>query len=87
MNKLKKRHDLNVDVRKKGSIFAKCIVCETLRDLISKLGRNSSDVKEYEPKLTSCINSPAEAYTIFGSLSLCVPKMNSYVLSMTKWIM
>jgi hypothetical protein len=51
MNKLRKRHDLNVDVRKKGFIFSKCIVCETLKDLISKLGRNNNDVREYELKL------------------------------------
>jgi hypothetical protein len=51
MNKLRKRHDFNVDVRKKGFVFAKCIMCETLTDLISKLGNNNNDVREYELKL------------------------------------
>ncbi len=51
MNKLRKRHDLNVDVRKKGFVFVKCIMCETLTNLISKLGKNSNDVREYELKL------------------------------------
>jgi len=51
MNRLRKIHQLNVDVRKKGSIFAKCTLCESLKDLISKLGRNNDDAKEYELKL------------------------------------
>ncbi len=51
MSRLKKRHHLNVNVRKRGSIFAKCIMWESLKDLISKLGRNSNDAKEYEQKL------------------------------------
>jgi hypothetical protein len=45
MSKLRKRHHLNVDVRKRGSIFAKCIVCESLKEFKSKLGRNNSDGK------------------------------------------
>ncbi len=51
MSKLRKRHHLNVDVRKRGSIFAKCIVCESLKDLMLKFRRNNSDTKEYEVKL------------------------------------
>jgi hypothetical protein len=51
MNRLRKRHHFNVDVRKRGSIFAKCMMCESLKDLISKLGRNNNDAKEYELKL------------------------------------
>jgi len=51
MNMLKKNHHLNVDVRKKGYVFAKYIVCDSLKDLISKLGKNSCDVREYELKL------------------------------------
>jgi hypothetical protein len=51
MNKLRKRHHLNVDVRKRGSMFTKCIMCESLKDLISKLGKNSSDAREYELRL------------------------------------
>jgi hypothetical protein len=44
-------------------MFAKCIVCESLKDLISKLGNNSNEALEYEAKLIkhilhqeSCIN-------------------------------
>jgi hypothetical protein len=48
---LRKRHHLNVDVRKKDFVFAKCSLCESLKDLVSKLGRNSSDAREYELKL------------------------------------
>jgi hypothetical protein len=51
MNRLRKRHHFNVDVKKRGYVFAKCIVCELLKDLISKLEKNNSDVKEYELKL------------------------------------
>ncbi len=51
MNTLKKRRHLNVDVKKKALFFAKCNMCKSLKDLISKLGRNNIDVKEYELKL------------------------------------
>jgi hypothetical protein len=39
MNMLKKRHHFNVDVQKRRSIFTKCTMCESLKDLISKLGK------------------------------------------------
>jgi len=51
MNRLKKRHHLNVDVKKRGYVFAKCIVCKSLKDLISKLEKNNSDARKYELKL------------------------------------
>jgi len=51
MNKLRKRHHLNVDVRKKGFVFAKCTMCESLKDLISKLVNIIIDVIKYELKL------------------------------------
>jgi len=51
MSRLRKRHNLNVDVRKQGFVFTKCIVCESLKDLISKLGKNCNEVLEYEAKL------------------------------------
>jgi hypothetical protein len=47
----KRKKHLNVDVRKKGSIFAKCIICESLKDLISKVGKNNLSVKEHGIKL------------------------------------
>jgi len=55
MSRLKKKHHLNADVRKRGFMFAKCIVCESLKDLISKLGKNSNEVLEYEVKLKNHI--------------------------------
>ncbi len=51
MNMLRKRHYLNVDVKKRGFVFAKCIMCKSLKDLISKLGRNNNDVRKYAFKL------------------------------------
>jgi hypothetical protein len=52
MNRLRKKHHLNVDARKRGFVFAKCIMRESLKDLISKLGRISDDARKYELKLT-----------------------------------
>jgi hypothetical protein len=48
---LRKKHHLNVDVRKRGSKFAKCTSCELLKDLISKVGKNNVGAKEHEMKL------------------------------------
>ncbi len=42
---------MNVDVRKQGSEFVKCIVYESLKDLISKLGKHSNDALKYEVNL------------------------------------
>jgi hypothetical protein len=55
MSRLRKRDHLNVNVQKRGSMFAKCIVCESLKNLISKLGNNSNEALEYEAKLTKHI--------------------------------
>jgi len=38
-------------VQKRGSTFAKCIICEYLKDLISKVGKNNDSAKEHELKL------------------------------------
>jgi len=51
MNRLRKRHHWNLDVRKWGLVFAKCTVCESLKDLISKVKKNSNEAIEYEGKL------------------------------------
>jgi hypothetical protein len=51
MSELKKKHHFNVDVKKRDSIFEKCTMCESLKDLISKLENNNNDAKEYELKL------------------------------------
>ncbi len=31
MSRLRRRHHLNVDVQKRGFVFVKCIVCESLK--------------------------------------------------------
>jgi len=51
MIRLRKKHHLNIDVQKWGSIFAKCIICEYLKYLISKLVNHNNSVFEYEMKL------------------------------------
>jgi hypothetical protein len=51
MSRLKRRHHLNVDVQKRGSMFAKCTICESLKNLISKLGKNNNEALKYEVKL------------------------------------
>ncbi len=51
MSRLKKRHHLNVDVPRWGFVFVKCTMCEYLKDLISKLGKNSNEALKYEAKL------------------------------------
>jgi hypothetical protein len=51
MNMLKNKHHLNIDVWKWRFDFTKCTLCESLKDLISKLGKSNNNVKEYELKL------------------------------------
>ncbi len=51
MSWLRKKHHLNVDVQKKGFTFAKCIVCESLKDLVLKVGKSSASEKEVQMKL------------------------------------
>jgi hypothetical protein len=41
MSRLKKRNHLNVDVRKRSFVFAKRIVFESLKDLISNWERTA----------------------------------------------
>jgi hypothetical protein len=89
MNRLKKRQHLNVDVKKRGFVFAMCTMCKSLKDWISKLGRNSNDAREYELKLKKHLlhqKSNKSLYHTWRS-NLCSSNMSSYVLSMTKWIM
>jgi hypothetical protein len=38
-------------VRKQRSVFAKCIVCESFKDLILKVKENNNEAIEYEGKL------------------------------------
>jgi hypothetical protein len=53
---MRKKHHLNVDVKKRGFTFAKCIVCESLKDLKSKVGKNSASGKEVQMKLKKITN-------------------------------
>jgi hypothetical protein len=38
---IEEEKNLNMDVRKKIYVFAKCIACESLKDLISKVGKKT----------------------------------------------
>ncbi len=40
-----------MDVQKREFIFAKFIICESLKDLTSKIRKKNPNVKEYEIKL------------------------------------
>jgi hypothetical protein len=51
MSRLRKRHHLNVNVQKQGFMFVKSTICESLKDLISKLGKNNIEVLEYKVEL------------------------------------
>jgi hypothetical protein len=51
MSWLRKKHHFNVDVQKKGSTFANCTICESLKDLISKVGKNNVSANKHELKL------------------------------------
>jgi len=61
MSRLRKRHHLNIDVQTRGLVFAKCNVCESLKDLIFKLGKHNNNVIEYEMKLIK--HNHQESYT------------------------
>ncbi len=37
-----------MDMWKRGFVFAKCTICESLKDLISKVRKNNPSVKEHE---------------------------------------
>jgi hypothetical protein len=50
MSRLRRKYHLNVDVWKRGSSFAKCTICECLKTLISKVGKNNANVKGHEMK-------------------------------------
>jgi hypothetical protein len=51
MSRLRKKYHLNVDVQKRGSTFTKYTICKSLKDLMSKVGKNSVSAKEHELKL------------------------------------
>jgi hypothetical protein len=51
MNQLKKKYNFNIDVQIRGSNFAKCVVCKSLKNFISNVGKNSASGKEHELKL------------------------------------
>jgi hypothetical protein len=51
MNQLRRKYHLNADVQKRGLTFAKCIVCESLKDLIPKVERLALRASTLEPPL------------------------------------
>jgi hypothetical protein len=64
MNRLRNKNRFNVDVQKRRLVFIECVMCESFKDLILKLGKNISDTKKYEVKLkknTFCIKNHAKA--------------------------
>jgi hypothetical protein len=64
---------MNMDVWKRRFIFAKCIFCESLKDLTSKVGKNNLCVKEYEIKLKKITftRNLVDVYITLGELNLC----------------
>jgi hypothetical protein len=72
---------MNVDVWKRGSVFAKCTTCESLKDLISKARKNNLSVKEHDIKLKKhkFTKNLVEVYITLGELNLCNLKKISYV--------
>jgi hypothetical protein len=45
-----KKKSFECGLQKTGSVFAKCTVCESLKDLIPKVGKNYPCVEEHEIK-------------------------------------
>ncbi len=46
-----KKKSSECGLQKTGFVFAKCIVCESLKDLIPKVGKSNPCVKENEIKI------------------------------------
>jgi len=88
MSLLRKKYHLNVDVPKKGSTFAKCIICEYLKNLISKVGKNSASAKEHELKMKrhKSIKSHVDIFIIVGNQSPFNQRNNFCVSFMVRWI-
>jgi hypothetical protein len=79
---------LNGDVKICGSNFAKCIICESLKDLISKICKNSASAKKNEMKLwkdSSFIKNNVDVFITFGELNQYNPKKSIFISSMTRW--
>jgi len=87
MSHLRKKHRLSVDVKKWDYIFVKCTICESLKDLISKVGKNSTSAKEHETKLQKH-NIHRESCICFyhtWKIESIQSKENIFVSSMTRW--
>ncbi len=70
-----------MDVRKRGCVFAKSTICESLKDLISKAGKKNPNVKEHEIKLKKITftKNLVGIYITLRELNLCNLKKFSYV--------
>jgi hypothetical protein len=66
MNWLRRKYHLDVDVWKIGSTFAKCTICKSLKDLISKVGKNSVSANELKLKGITNIKSCVDVFTTLG---------------------
>jgi len=70
---IEKEKHLNMDVQKRGSAFAKCTVCESLKDFISKVGKTNPCVKSMKLNLRNITftNNLVDVYITLGELNLC----------------
>jgi hypothetical protein len=61
-----------MDVQNRGFVFAKCTICESLKDLISKVGKNNPSVKEHEIKFKKItfIRNLVGIYITFEKLNI-----------------
>jgi hypothetical protein len=86
MSRLTKQKKLNMNVQKRGSIFAKYTVCESLKELISKARKNNPSVKEHEIKLKkhNIHKNFVGIYITLEKMNLCNLKKISYVQFMIR---
>jgi hypothetical protein len=87
MNCLRKKYHLNVDVKKRGSNLAKCIICESLKDLISKVGKNSVGAKnmKWNYRNMTFTKNHVDQFITLGELNQSNPKRSIFISSMTRW--
>jgi hypothetical protein len=68
MSQLRRKYHLNGDVQKRGLMFAKCTICESLKDLIPKVEKHCANIEEHEMKLKdmTSIKSHVDDSIMFG---------------------
>ncbi len=72
---------MHVNVRIQGFNFVKCIICQSLKDLISKLGKNNDGAKEHEMnyEYTIFTRNRVIVFTIRGDLNQSNPNIYIFV--------